>query len=131
MNDNQPQGTTGGVTQNSTPMITSMNTAANQMNTQGGTKQLPPHKSNETGPLIAIIIVVLVIVLGGLYFWGQRLNESSTTAGDQSAAAQEAQTQKIKTVNSSDDVNAIQADLNATSYTSVDSNLNNMEAASK
>ncbi|MCE9643786.1 hypothetical protein K8Q93_00845 [Candidatus Parcubacteria bacterium] len=33
-----------------------------------------PDKDNSVGPLVGIIIIVLILVLGGLYFWGERLN---------------------------------------------------------
>lgn len=33
-----------------------------------------PDPENSVGPLVGIIIIVLILVLGGLYFWGERLN---------------------------------------------------------
>jgi len=33
-----------------------------------------PNKDNSVGPMVGVIIIVLILVLGGLYFWGERLN---------------------------------------------------------
>jgi len=39
---------------------------------------MPPearHSKGSAGPTVGIIIIVIVFILGGLYFWGQRLNQ--------------------------------------------------------
>lgn len=59
------------------------------------------------GPVIATIIILAVIVLGGLYFWGERGNRTN----DEMYAPTDTTETKL---NSSDDTNSIEADLNST-----------------
>lgn len=90
-------------------------------------------EENKTGigSIIGAIIIIALIVLGGLYFWGKRIEESknaqemtsdNTQPAMQDSSAQEAA--QIKNVSSSDDLNSIEADLNSTQTTNLDSELN-------
>ena len=82
--------------------------------------QTPPASQNQSsiGSIIGTIIIIAIIILGGLYFWGKRIEEaklkqslvSDTTSQDM--VANEAAT--IKSVSSSDDLNSIETDLNNT-----------------
>lgn len=70
------------------------------------------------GGIIGIIIIIAVIILGGLYFWGKRIEEAkikedlvSGNIEDDSLVNEAA---VIRSVNSSDDLNSIEADLNNT-----------------
>ena len=40
-------------------------------------EQINRGNEGSAGPVIGIIIILAVIVLGGLYFWGQRTNETA------------------------------------------------------
>ena len=76
------------------------------------------------GSIIGTIIIIALIILGGLYFWGKRIEESKATQSammkeetaptvtmgqvvDQEATA-------IKSMSSGDDVSSIETDLNKT-----------------
>ncbi len=36
---------------------------------------LPPHRPQPVGPMIGTTIIVILLIVGGLYFWGARLNK--------------------------------------------------------
>ncbi|MBA3733340.1 hypothetical protein H0W91_03120 [Patescibacteria group bacterium] len=77
------------------------------------------------GSIIGIIIIIAVIILGGLYFWGKRIEEAKSKealVSDTTAINNEYnEAAVIKSVSSTDDLNSIESDLNAT-------NLNNLSA---
>lgn len=71
------------------------------------------------GSIIGIIIIIAIIILGGLYFWGKRMEEArikqnlvTENSGTETTDMNEAAV--IKSINSSDDITSIQADLNNT-----------------
>jgi hypothetical protein len=35
-----------------------------------------PHKKGGMGASVGIVIIVILLILGGLYFWGARLNQA-------------------------------------------------------
>ncbi|MFA5888680.1 MAG: hypothetical protein WCW47_01165 [Candidatus Paceibacterota bacterium] len=82
---------------------------------------------SSVGSIIATIIIIAIIILGGLYFWGKRLEENkskedlitSFTPGTTETNGTEATT----SVSSSDDLNSIEADLNATVLDGLDADL--------
>lgn len=47
-----------------------------------------PDPENSVGPLVGIVIIVLILVLGGLYFWGERLNVQRELHRTKSSAPQ-------------------------------------------
>lgn len=77
------------------------------------------------GGILGTILVIAIIILGGLYFWGKRIDEAKLR---QENAAQQAvfensqnitiqevsEADKIKSVGNSDDVSSLEAELNAT-----------------
>ncbi len=78
------------------------------------------------GSIIGTIVIIAIIILGGLYFWGKRVEEAkmrqslvTDEAGQQTNQTDEASS--IRTTSNSDDLNSIEADLNST-------NLNNLNA---
>ena len=71
------------------------------------------------GPLIGSIIVVLLIVLGGLYFWGERLNKENA----QSAATPDVALDTLRTQDTSDELAALEADAEATDFSSLNESL--------
>jgi len=72
--------------------------------------------------------------LGGLYFWGQRMNK---TNGDSIAIPQESvdvsdpQTEALKQQSSSDDASSIEADLQSTDVTNLGTETNSINAQSQ
>jgi hypothetical protein len=76
------------------------------------------------GSVIATIIIIAIIILGGLYFWGKRVEESKATenlVSGTSPTSESSEATAIKSMSSSDDLNSIDADLKAT-------NLDNLAA---
>ncbi len=94
-------------------------------------------KKTGMGSIIGTIIIIALIVLGGLYFWGKRLEEAKTikqmTAETAPAPAsvpetvvltpEEQEANLIKTTSSSDEVSDIEADMKATNLTNLDAEL--------
>lgn len=70
------------------------------------------------GSIIGAIIIIAIIILGGLYFWGKRVEESklqqSMVTGGTDTNVDNSEAATIKSVSSSDDLNSIQSDLNST-----------------
>jgi len=87
----------------------------------------PPKKS--VGPIVGVIIIILVIILGGLYFWGSKLNMPTT--GEESAASimakPDAQTESLKSQGTSDTVSSIETDLNATNVNGLNQEMGTIE----
>ncbi len=93
----------------------------NNVPIQNNTPQ--PAKSG-IGSIIGTIIIIAIIILGGLYFWGKRIEESKAkqdlvTDGTTSQAVNSS-----NSTNTSDDLNSIEAELNATNFDSLGSELN-------
>ncbi len=85
---------------------------------------MQPNNENSVGPVIAIIVVLAMIILGGLYFWGQRSNNSnpSTETTAMSGNVDEI-TASITTQSDSTDSSVIEEDLNNTNVDNLDSGL--------
>lgn len=71
------------------------------------------------GSIIGTIVIIAIIILGGLYFWGKRVEEAKirqnlvTDQTSQSATTMN-EAAAIKTVTNSDELSSIEADLNNT-----------------
>lgn len=83
------------------------------------------------GSIISAIIIIAIIVLGGLYFWGKRIEESKrvqdiTTDTTQPTAQMDPvqqETAAIKTTSQSDELTSIETDLKNTKTTNLDAEL--------
>ncbi len=85
---------------------------------------LQPVSENKSsiGSIIGTIIIIAIIILGGLYFWGKRIDEARMKEGLVSNEQVEStpveddnmEANAIMSVTSSDDLNSIEADLKAT-----------------
>lgn len=93
---------------------------------------MQPQETNKSsiGSIIGTIIIITVIILGGLYFWGKRIEESrykqqliDETKSTVSQEIQVDETTKIKAVSSGDDLNSIEADLNKTNIDNLSTEL--------
>jgi FtsZ-interacting cell division protein ZipA len=79
------------------------------------------------GGIIGTIIIIAVIILGGLYFWGKRIEESKIK---QDLMAQDENVYEsneaavIKSLNTSDDLNSIESDLNNSNLDDLGQELN-------
>jgi hypothetical protein len=76
-------------------------------------------QKSSIGGIIGTIIIIAVIVLGGLYFWGKRIEESRLNQGivnepENTQAKTLSEAAVITTVSSSDDLDTIDGDLSNT-----------------
>ena len=96
------------------------------------TSNLPKENKSSIGSIIGTIIVIAIIILGGLYFWGKRIDEArmnrelvkdqgttETVVEDDNMEAN-----AIRSVTPSDDLNSIEADLKATNLNNLGSEVN-------
>ena len=93
----------------------------------------PPQTASEksVGPAVGIIIIIIIIVLGGLYFWGQRVNDTSDQTDLQvqsESVTPGANLEQLQTQSTSDDVSTIETDLNATNLDSLGTEVNSINA---
>jgi uncharacterized protein YpmB len=75
-------------------------------------EHLPAQAGKKVGPIIATLVIILVLIIAALYIFASKISQRTATdqMTDQPAASQ----QTVQPVtNDSDDLNSIQADLNA------------------
>jgi flagellar basal body-associated protein FliL len=81
--------------------------------------------------ILGVIIVILVLILGGLYLWGSTLGPAPVTVDESARPTAEennepesntadAQVQALETVSTSNELDAIEADLEATNLDAID-----------
>lgn len=88
---------------------------------------MEPENKSSIGSIIGTIVIIAIIVLGGLYFWGKRIEENKSkenlitdfTPGEVDNFQASASTE----VSSSDELDSIEADLNATDLDSLGAEL--------
>ena len=84
-------------------------------------------QKSSIGSIIGTIIIIAVIILGGLYFWGKRIEESKVTQNlveeRPQLSADQMQANSIKSVTASDDLGSIETDLNSTSLDNLNAEL--------
>lgn len=82
--------------------------------------QMPPMQGDMSkksmGPLIAVIIILALIIIGGLYFLKERASQPIYVP----AATGDSVTASLNQQSSSDDLNSIEKDLNATNVDNLD-----------
>lgn len=82
------------------------------------------------GPIIGSIIVILVIIAGGVYFWLERTDNSAEIEAllNEEVPAEDNVLSGLQEVETSDDIDAIEADLEGTDLDSLDDELGNIDA---
>lgn len=84
------------------------------------------------GPVVGTIIIVAVLVIGGLYYWGAQLNKQAivdeTLTGEEIAAEVDTSTEALGVQGTSDEVTAIEDDLDLTDLSDLDAELGNIDA---
>ncbi len=80
---------------------------------------MPPRNETSVGPVIGIVIIVIIIILGGLYFWGSRVND--TMIND------EALIDSLSVQGTSDEIADIDADLVGTNLEGLDADLSSID----
>lgn len=87
-----------------------------------GENQIPPVKKS-VGPMVGLVIVIILIVLGGIYFWKEMEYKKNDVGYDQNTDEMYA----IQNQNDSDEINTIEADLEATNIDTIDSEINSID----
>ncbi|TSC62855.1 MAG: hypothetical protein G01um101448_736 [Parcubacteria group bacterium Gr01-1014_48] len=93
--------------------------------------QTPPQKQGQIGAVIGIIIIIVVLALGGLYVWGARLNKVTEPNGETAEDimnSSDPTTDNLTTQGTSDDLSAIEDDLDTTSLDQLDAEMNSINA---
>ena len=85
----------------------------------------PEGDGNSAGPIVGSVIVIIIIIIGGLYFWGQRLSQDMK--GEDILSEEDALVADLVEVSDSDEVGAIEDDLNATDLDDLDADLENID----
>lgn len=98
-------------------------------------------KTTHLGIILGILIVLLVLILGGLYLWGATLQNSpapvQTTPvvrptpeenNEPESTTADAQVQALETVSTSNEIEAIQADIESTNLDELDAELDAIDA---
>ncbi|NQV88170.1 MAG: hypothetical protein HQ402_01255 [Parcubacteria group bacterium] len=80
------------------------------------------------GPAVGVIIILALIVIGSIYFWNQRVVENKNM---QATTTPEALIEQLKDQSNSDELNSIEADLNATDLSGLDTEKTMIEAGLK
>lgn len=88
------------------------------------------------GPILGVLLILLVIVATGLYIWGGQLFEEQAMVQEQVPAIPnnepetpraEADQQILETLSSSNEIDAIEADVMSTNLDSIDTDLNTVD----
>ncbi len=91
--------------------------------------QMPPMQGQvekkSAGPFIAVIIILVLIIVGGLYFLKTRSSQPAYVAPTENV---DTVTESLNTQSDSDELNSIEADLNATNLDNLDQGAAAIEA---
>lgn len=102
----------------------------NQQNT--GNTPAPFHKTQHArlGPILGMIILILALVLGGLFLWGSMLANKEAgqplppiVNNEPETPRAAADTQILETTSSSDELSAIEADIESTNLDLIEQDL--------
>ncbi|MEX0652140.1 MAG: hypothetical protein WD509_01465 [Candidatus Paceibacterota bacterium] len=95
---------------------------------QEDTPNTPQGNSTEehasSGPLVGVAIIILVLIVGGIYFWNTEVNNHKGDATQETSA--EATVDALNTQGTSDEVAAIEADLDTTDLDNLDAELDDL-----
>ena len=91
-----------------------------------------PSDNGPIGPAIGTIIIVIILIIGGLYLWGAKLSKESAVleekAPEEILAAPDETFDSLETQGTSDEVSAIEGDLQTTDLDNLDAELQDIEA---
>ena len=80
------------------------------------------------GGIVGTIIIIALIILGGLYFWGKRIEESKAKQElvnqESQATTSDTEANVIMSTDTGDDVDSIQADLDKTNLNNLTTEIN-------
>ena len=83
------------------------------------------------GPIVGVIIIVAVLAIGGLYYWGGQLNraQNEMTREQMENDMKNAPTpEELRTQSSSDELEAIEADLEVSNFNQLDAEMAEIES---
>lgn len=83
----------------------------------------PELEKKSVGPMVGLVIVVIIIILGGLYFWKEQTDKAY-----EDTMMEKDEVAMINEQSSSDEVSLIEADLQATSINSIDTEYSAIDA---
>ncbi len=93
-----------------------------------------------SGPIIILLVLVLLTILGGLYYWyytvmntpliepEKTIRPTAEENNEPESTTAEARTDAMETVSTSDELDAIEADIESTNFTELDAEMNAIEA---
>jgi hypothetical protein len=87
-----------------------------------------PTEDKSVGPAIGIVIVIIIIILGGLYFWGQRIDRQRSSPEESVLNISGPSAEEILQQGTSDDISSIENDLGTTDIDTLGDELDAMEA---
>lgn len=111
-------------------------------NTDTQPQAAPESTSVINGPLLIGLTVLLVLILGGMYYWFSTLSEQATAVPEPTPAERptpeennepesttaEAEVETMQALSPSDEISAIEADLEATNLETLDAELDAIAA---
>jgi len=104
-----------------------------EQTTTGDDMRMPTMQHSHIGPILGVLVIMLVIILGGLYLWGGMLSNGVGTRtpvinNEPETPRAQADQEIFGTVSTSDDLAAIEADINNTNFDSLQSDLVTIDA---
>lgn len=105
-----------------------VNTGEGAPEPEGGAQAPMPESGGKKpfGPTVGIIVIILVLLLGGFYFWWTQFRGTDMTAEEILNQADPA-LQALEQQDTSDEIAAIEADLEATDLEGLDAELDLIE----
>lgn len=103
------------------------NSSQNPQQSMSGSMQVSnTAKKSSIGSIIATIVIIALIIIGGLYFWGkrietERMNEALLQGASSTQMGAAAQATQIETVSNDDSLQTIDAETRATNTTDLSS----------
>lgn len=87
----------------------------------------PEPQKSSIGPTVGIILVIFVLVLGGLYFWGAELAREEADMENPEVGT-DSVTAELEAQSNSDELDAIERDLQDSNYDDIDQDAAAFEA---
>ncbi len=72
-----------------------------------------PKQEKHLGPIFGVLIIVLILIIGALYFLGPKFNAAPAVDEQTSVLPSETNSSMAAAAGEADDVDTLQADLNA------------------
>lgn len=87
----------------------------------------PQENKSSVGSIIGTIVIIAIIILGGLYFWGKRIEENKSKENlitDFTPGTEETTRTGVEgDISASDELDVLEAELNATVVDGLDAEL--------